>query len=128
MDNVVLDASAALAVFRRERGDDVVRGYIPGALMSAVNVAEVVGKLAGSGMTEGEVRAAIVTLGVETLTFDEEHAFATGMLGPLTRDSGLSLGDRCCLALALSLGLPVLTADRIWAELDIGVNVRLIRE
>ena len=128
MDNVVLDASAALAFFKHEPGDDVVRGYIPGALMSAVNVAEVVGKLAGSGMAEGEVRAAIATLGVEILAFDGEHAFATGMLGPLTRGRGLSLADRACLTLARTQRAAALTADRSWAELDIGVNVRLIRE
>ena len=128
MDNVVLDASAALAVFKREPGDDMVRGYIPGALMSAVNVAEVVGKFTGSGMAEAEVRAAIATLGVEILNFDEEHAFATGMLGPLTRKWGLSLADRACLTLARTQRAAVLTADRSWAELDIGVEVVLIRE
>ncbi len=94
---------------------------------SAVNVAEGVGKLSASGMTEVEVRAAIATLGVEVVSFDEEIAFATGMLGPLTKDSGLSLGDRACLALGRHLALPVLTADRAWAELDIGVEIQLIR-
>ncbi|MDA0306135.1 MAG: type II toxin-antitoxin system VapC family toxin [Proteobacteria bacterium] len=127
MDNIVLDASAALAVFKREPGDDVVKGYIPGALMSAVNVAEIVGKLAGSGLTEVEVHAAISTLGVEIVNFDEEHAFATGMLGLLTRKHGLSLADRACLSLARIRQVGALTADRVWAELDIGVDVVLIR-
>lgn len=127
MDNVVLDASAALAVFKREPGDDVVKGHIPGALMSAVNVAEIVGKLAASGMIEAEVRAAISTLGVEIVNFDEEHAFKAGNLASLTREKGLSLADRACLALALIRGAAVLTADRVWAELDIGVDVVLIR-
>lgn len=127
MDSVVLDASAALAVFMREPGDDVVKAHVPGASMSAVNVAEVVGKFSASGMTEVDIRAAIATLGVEVVSFDEELAFATGMLGPLTKRSGLSLGDRACLALARHLALPVLTADRTWAELDVGVEVQLIR-
>ena len=127
MDSVVLDASAALAVFMREPGDDVVKAHVPGASMSAVNVAEVVGKLSASGMTEVDVRAAIATLGVEVVSFDEELAFATGMLGPLTRDSGLSLADRACLTLARARRVAVLTADRAWAELDVGIEVQLIR-
>lgn len=127
MDNVVLDASAVLAVLNREPGNDMVRGYIPGALMSAVNVAEVVGKLAASGISENEIHAAISILGVEIVNFDEEHAFATGMLSPLTRKQGLSLADRACLSLARIRQATALTADRIWSELDIGIDVVLIR-
>lgn len=96
--------------------------------MSAVNVAEVAGKLAQSGMNEDEVRVAIATLGVEVVSFDAELAIATGMLTPGTRGSGLSLGDRACLAMARTLGMPALTADRAWAGLDLGVEVRLIRD
>ncbi len=127
MDSVVLDASAALAVFMREPGDDVVKAHVPGASMSAVNVAEVVGKLSASGMTEVEVRAAIATLGVEVVSFDEELAFATGILGSLTKDSGLSLADRAFLTVARARRVAALTADRAWAELDVGIEIQLIR-
>ena len=48
-------------------------------------------------------------------------------LRTLTRVQGLSLGDRSCLALGLRLGRPVLTADRGWLAVDVGVSVRLIR-
>ncbi len=96
--------------------------------MSAVNVAEVVSKLADTGMNVAEVRSLVDTLGLEVAPFDEELAHATGMLRPSTRRKGLSLGDRACLALARHLALPALTADRSWAELDVGVEVTLIRE
>ena len=96
--------------------------------MSAVNVAEVVSRLADTGMNADEVRSLVGTLGLEVTPFDEELAHATGMLRPSTRRKGLSLGDRACLALARQLALPALTADRGWAELDIGVEVTLIRE
>ncbi|MBA2515401.1 MAG: hypothetical protein H0V26_13925 [Solirubrobacterales bacterium] len=43
------------------------------------------------------------------------------------RPPGLSLADRCCLALAHRLGLPILTANRAWATIDVGVEVQLIR-
>ncbi len=39
----------------------------------------------------------------------------------------LSLGDAACLATARVLGMPVLTANRAWAALPVGVEVRLIR-
>jgi len=61
------------------------------------------------------------------VTFDAESAYAAAMLRDRTRQFGLSLGDRACLALGAARGLPVLTADRSWAELSIGVEVRLIR-
>jgi PIN domain nuclease of toxin-antitoxin system len=45
----------------------------------------------------------------------------------LTKAHGLSLADRACLALAKRLDLPVVTADRDWAGLDLGITVQLIR-
>lgn len=41
---------------------------------------------------------------------------------------GLGLGDRACLATARMEECPVLTADRIWTQLDLeGVDIRCIR-
>ncbi|MFQ5765342.1 MAG: type II toxin-antitoxin system VapC family toxin [Rhodospirillales bacterium] len=127
MGNIVLDASAALAVLKNEPGRDVVMAHVPGGTMSAVNIAEVVDKLSASGMDEVEVRTFVSTLGVEIVPFDEELAFSTGMLHPVTRHRGLSLGDRACLALAGLLELPVLTADRAWTGLDLGIDVQVVR-
>lgn len=49
------------------------------------------------------------------------------LLRPLTKARGLSLADRACLALARRLNVPVVTADREWADLNLGVIVQLIR-
>ena len=51
---------------------------------------------------------------------------AAELRGP-TRELGLSLGDRACLALGLSLGSPILTGDKAWIEVDLGVEIELAR-
>ncbi len=104
-----------------------MREAIPGGLISAVNLSEVVTKLADAGIPEPVIRAILQPLGLETIPFDEEQAYKAGMLRIPTREIGLSSGDRACLGLAQSLGMEVLTADRAWSQLDLGVRVRVIR-
>jgi PIN domain nuclease of toxin-antitoxin system len=123
----VLDASAVLALLNEETGSDVVKSLFPDVAISAVNLAEVVGRLSAVGMPEAEIREAICMLGLETVSFDEEQAFRTGMLYQQTRESGLSLGDRACMALAQTMNAPAVTADRAWRKLKAGVKVELIR-
>ena len=72
------------------------------------------------------VRAA-AELGLFVTPLDEPTATRVGALREATRPRGLSLGDRACIALAEKLGLPALTADHAWADLDLGVEVVLIR-
>ena len=127
MSQVVLDASAILALLAGEPGAEAVGACLPDAAVSTVNVAEVGAKLVDRGMKEKDMRVAIGTLGMEVVVFDEDAAYAAAMLRDRTRRLGLSLGDRACLALGAVRRLPVLTADRSWAGLDIGVEIRLIR-
>jgi len=127
VSEVVLDASALLALLNREPGHDEVAEVIGDAAISAVNLSEVAAKLADRGMPGEAIREALEGLALETLDFDQELAFQAGFLHPLTRSRGLSLGDRACLALGQRLNLPVFTTDRIWEELDLGVEVRLVR-
>jgi PIN domain nuclease of toxin-antitoxin system len=44
-----------------------------------------------------------------------------------TKSIGLSFGDRACLALGIILNQPVLTTDRLWVSINVGVEVRLLR-
>jgi len=127
LSNVVLDASALLALLNDETGSEVVAQELPEALIGAVNLSEVVAKLAEHGMPEDAIHVVIDSLGVTVAPFGAPQAYITGMLQPQTRPSGLSLGDRACIALGRSRGLPVLTADRAWATLDLDVDVRVIR-
>ncbi len=128
MGNVVLDASAVIALLRGEKGADVVASAIPGATISAVNLSEVVAWLSDAGTNEDQSRLSLDGFEFECEAFDGEAAYEAAALRKITRRKGLSFGDRACLALAKGLKLPVLTADRSWAELDIGVDVNLIRE
>ena len=127
MTKAVLDASAVIALLSDEPGADVVRVWVPDALVSAVNVSELGAKFSERGMQETDIRGAIGALGLEVVAFDEDAAYAAAMLRGRTRKYGLSLGDRACLALGAARGLPVLTTDRSWTGVDIGVDVRLVR-
>lgn len=127
MSEFVLDASALLALLNAEPGSQVVAHTIPGAAMSAVNLSEVIGKLAEAGMPEPELRHALTGLGLDVHPFDHEDAYTAGLLRPHTRTLGLSVGDRACLGLGLRLTREVITADRSWKALEPGVKIRVIR-
>lgn len=123
----MIDASAVLAYAKREAGFERVRPAIDGALISSVNFAEVIGKLALEGHDADRLGAKLVGLGLVVEPFTWADAKVTGALAPGSRALGLSLADRACLALARRVDRPVLTADRAMAKADLGVLVELIR-
>ncbi len=124
----VLDASAVLALLRREPGSDVVAEHIGGATICTVNLAEVVGKIVDVSGDPVDVVQRLVATGMTIEPLIEDDALLAGALRSLVGGQRLSLGDRCCLALAARSDPPVvLTADRIWKELDIDIDVQLIR-
>ena len=127
MNEVVLDASAVLAVLRAAPGADRVESRLEGAGIGAVNLFEVVAKLDEDGVPEVEIRRAIGRLDLDIHAFDAAQAYTAGALRRTTRPLGLSLGDWACLALAQRLGAVALTADRSWSRLEIGVAVEVIR-
>lgn len=126
MSESVWDASAVLALLQQEPGWEALAAEPPGAV-GAVNLSEVVAKLADAGMPREAIRSALSELSLDVHSLDEEQAHQAGMLRPTTRALGLALGDRCCLALGTALDLPVLTTDRRWGEVNAGVTVRVIR-
>lgn len=124
---MVLDASAILALLNAESGWERVAEALPTSLISAVNLSEIVAKLADHGVPEAEIRSLLAGLGLEVVPFDHEAALAAGELRRIVGGKKLSLGDRACLALARSRGSAALTADRYWARLAADVEVLLIR-
>ena len=123
----VLDASALLALINQEAGSERVAAVISTACMSAVNSAEVVSKLMDKGFSETEIRDMFRALSLPIVPFDEEQCFISGLLRTETKNLGLSLADRACLSLAIQQKLSVLTADRVWASLPLGLDIQLIR-
>ena len=127
MTTHVADASAILAMLDREPGHQRVEAALAETVMSTVNLAEIVTSLINKGIPAADARRTTESLEIETVPLDRELALAAGVLREVTRSHGLSLGDRACLALGRHLALPVLTADRTWADLDVGVEIQLIR-
>lgn len=124
---VVLDASAVLAWMYGEVGAEQVEAALDGGHMSLVNLAEVTTKAVERGARAARVRQDLAAYGIEFHPFDAEQADRCAELRPLTRAAGLSLEDRACLALAQTLALPAMTADRAWSGLGVGVSITVIR-
>jgi PIN domain nuclease of toxin-antitoxin system len=123
----VLDASALLAFLFREPGHEMVAEEIAGACISAVNLSEALGRFARDGHDPEPLWRRLSEGTLEVVPFSPAQALLCARLLPRARALGLSLGDRACLALAMERGLSAMTADAIWATLDAGVEVVLIR-
>ncbi|NBV06300.1 MAG: PIN domain-containing protein [Proteobacteria bacterium] len=130
-NKIVIDTSAVIALINREEGFEVVEKHIGNAIISSVNFSEVITVANRELFETEEERVEGLKLIRNTFShiieFDAEQAIIAASFDPLTKKYGLSLGDRACLALAQQQKLPVLTADKVWKELELGVEVQLIR-
>ncbi|MDP2793434.1 MAG: type II toxin-antitoxin system VapC family toxin [Sulfurisoma sp.] len=127
----VLDASAVLALLKREPGHERVAALMAGddCIVCAVNWAETAAKLADSGHPSPAIESTLAALNATIIPFDAAQAAACGLLRPATRHLGLSLGDRACLALARLNKATAVTADRPWLQLaqPLGIVIECIR-
>lgn len=126
MSEVVLDASALLAMLKGERGGTKVANAISRARIGVFNYAEVVSHFIRLGTPEQEVDAMLDSLPLTIVLADKALAQLAGRLRAVTAEAGLSLGDRFCLALARRDGLPAWTADKVWTMIAEAAEVKVV--
>lgn len=126
-NKIVIDASAILALLKMEEGHEIVAEKLDDAIVSSVNFSEVITVIARNGFGTADVIKSLKNTFLHIVEFDTEQAIIAATLDKTTKKHGLSLGDRACLALAKQKNLPVLTSDKVWKGLDLGVEVQLIR-
>jgi len=128
---IVLDASSVIALINREKGCEIVEKYLEEAIISTVNFAEVISVVNRELFKSEADRIEGLKLITDTLPqiidFDVNQAIISGEIDSITKKYGLSLGDRACLALAKYKNIPVLTADKTWSKLNLGIKIKLIR-
>nr|WP_281397037.1 type II toxin-antitoxin system VapC family toxin [Sphingobium boeckii] len=122
-----MDASALICLIRSEPGSDIVMQALPESCISAVNLAEVISKISDLDMDRTLIESVVATLDLDVIAFGAGDAHDTGLLREPSRQFGLSLGDRACLALTARLNATALTTDRAWANLNHIAQVKLLR-
>jgi PIN domain nuclease of toxin-antitoxin system len=128
MSDIVLDASAILALIQNERGaEKLTDDLMDDAVISTVNLAEVQSKLIKKGYDSEEAWETAVSLVTAAEPYTSEQARIAGDLIVKTEKYGLSFGDRSCLALAIALRAPVFTTEQLWKNLKLGVSIHVIR-
>ena len=127
MSRSVIDTSAMLAFILEEAGGNEVVPRLSDGVMSAVNYSEVLVKLMDRGAPLVEAIGFVSPFSLDIVPFGDELAAMSASLRPVTKHIGLSFADRACLALAIQLGLPVLTADKAWSQLKLEIDIMQIR-
>jgi len=123
----VFDASALICFARREPGWEAVALYGSTGVISAVNLTEVAYRLSNHGVPLEKTELIIRPLVGEIVAFDDQQAMLAASIHARSRNAGLSLGDCACIALGLTRGAKVITADRHWKTLSLGVEIVQIR-
>lgn len=127
VNRIVLDASALLALVLDEPGAERVERVQDRSAVSAVNVAEVAARLCAHGFDPERLPELVTRLRIDVETLDLRCALVAGGFAALPRARSLSLGDRCCLALAKTLDAPALTADRRWSGIAPALGVEVVQ-
>ena len=126
MSAIVFDSSVVIAILKQSRGFKSAEKTLSDALISTINLAEVATYLARNSVPSDTIQEVLASFPIQVIPFEETLAIQTGCLYPSCKHLGLSLGDRACLALAISRKLPVLTADQVWSKLDLGIPIQVL--
>ena len=124
----ILDASALLCLFQKEKGYEQIVKYLPNAVISSVNIAEVYKYcFTKQALTVEETKKLVAISGIEVLNFNHEQAVISGDIYTDCKEYGLSLADRACLSFGIATGYPVVTCDRVWSKLKLDIKVIQLR-
>lgn len=125
----VIDASALLALARREPGANSVQTVLASGHMSTANASEFLQKMIQWGANGRLALEKLERMGLVLHEVTKADAYSAANMWARTKPFGLSLADRLCLSLGLRLEAPVVTADAAWAEVAevLGLHIRLIR-
>ncbi len=119
---IVLDASAVLAVIKRETGWEAVAAQANGSLLSASNLAEVVHKVVENGLDAGRVVEQIASLGITVMPATAHQAVRVGAWVFQAKELALSYADRFAAALAEDMSADLVTSDEALTKLRCGVR------
>ena len=135
----VLDASALVAMVRKERGAETVEKIIRAgvAVTTPTGLAEalITCERKGYSRSRQDLKDDLLELGLRVEPLLEEDAAEIAFLlsrsdelGNDRRIGRLSLGDAACLAVARRLGLPAVVSDGTWELLAVpGLKVQPFR-
>lgn len=127
-NKIVLDSSALITLFAKETGYQYVKQHMKYAIISSINIAEVYKYcIETQNLTEDDCRNLIKLSGIKIIDFCEEQALISATIIKKTKQYGLSLGDRGCIALAMLKNCSILTCDKIWQKVDLNVEFIMAR-
>ena len=118
-----------LAYLKPEPASENLEMWLADSIICSINHSEVADYFAMNGHSRAAIEAMLGRAEISVIDLDKELALDAAMMRPITKKAGLSIGDRCCLALARRMKLPALTGDRKWEQIaaEIGVEIQLIR-
>jgi len=122
-----VDSSVVLAILHEEDDWQSYAGRISGQYIASINAAEVLTTLVQAGLTPEAAGQALRLLGMIVVPFDEQDAVMMAAMQPQMKGLRLGLGGKACLAFARRRDLIVLSADKAWRGLDLGVKIEVVR-
>ena len=127
-NKIIFDASAVVALLAKEKGFEVIKRHLKNAIISSVNISEVYKYcIDKQNLAADECKNIMGISGIKIIDFDEKQALIAADIYPKTKEYGLSLGDRACIALAIEKKYPILTCDKIWEKINLDVKFIMVR-
>jgi PIN domain nuclease of toxin-antitoxin system len=128
-NKVLFDSSALLTLIQQETGYEELEEVVANAVISSVNLSEVISVLSRSMVPSEKIKEVINSSITDVVPFSWDEAILSGELINQTKAFGLSLGDRACIATGILYNLKVYTTDQIWRKLKLkGFELVLVRD